>query len=125
MTIPKGHDHFTARFPEQMRWLRLPFVTTCLSYVMCDTAYSRRRTNQSNVREREVTVSVSAPLMLTIGEIARRLGEPVHRIEYVIRARLICPIGRAGNARVFAEEALEAIATELERIGATKAREHD
>lgn len=65
-------------------------------------------------------MSISAPNMLTIGEIARRLGKPIHRIEYVVRARQICPCGWAGNARIFPEEAVETIALELQRIDAAK-----
>lgn len=68
---------------------------------------------------------ISAPALLTIGEIARRLNEPIHRIEYVIRARRIRPCGRAGNARVFGEESVEAISLELHRINAAKGREQD
>jgi hypothetical protein len=60
--------------------------------------------------------------MPTIGEIARRLGEPIHRVEYVIRVRRISPCGWAGNARVFPETAVEVIATELQRIARVKAR---
>jgi hypothetical protein len=56
----------------------------------------------------------------TIGEIARRLGQPIHRVEYVIRARRIRPCSWAGNARVFAEEAVEVIAAELQRIANLK-----
>jgi hypothetical protein len=41
--------------------------------------------------------------MLTVGEIARRLSQPVHRIEYVLRTRAIEPTGRAGGCRVFSE----------------------
>lgn len=52
----------------------------------------------------------------TIGEIARRLGVPSHRVEYVIRARDIQPCGWAGNARVFTEETVEQIADELSRM---------
>lgn len=70
-------------------------------------------------------MSISAPIMLTIGEIARRLDCPVHRIEYVIRARRIRPCGRAGNARVFPDDAVEAIAMELQRIDAAKSRDQD
>jgi hypothetical protein len=70
-------------------------------------------------------MSISAPTMPTIGEIARRLGQPVHRIEYVIRARSIRPCGWAGNARVFPDEAVEAIAMELQRIDAAKLRDQD
>jgi hypothetical protein len=53
----------------------------------------------------------------TVGVIADRIGEAVHRIEYVIRSRGIEPLGRAGNARVFSEQAVERIAAELRRIG--------
>ena len=67
-------------------------------------------------------MSTSAPLMLTVGEIARRLNTSVHRVEYVIRARGISPCGWAGNARVFAEDAVETVAVELEHIDALKTR---
>jgi hypothetical protein len=65
---------------------------------------------------------ISAPTMPTIGEIARRLGQPIHRIEYVIRVRRIRPCGWAGNARVFPEDAFEVIASELQRISSAKER---
>ena len=54
--------------------------------------------------------------MPTVGEISRRVGEPVHRVEYIIRARKIEPSGRAGNARVFTDADVERIARELRRI---------
>jgi hypothetical protein len=56
----------------------------------------------------------------TVGEIARQLGEPIHRIEYVLRTRDIRPSGVAGNCRVYAEEDVERIAAELQRIDARK-----
>lgn len=52
----------------------------------------------------------------TIGEIARRLGVPIHCIDYVIRARRIRPSGRAGNVRVFSAEDVSRIAEEINRI---------
>jgi hypothetical protein len=58
--------------------------------------------------------------MPTVGEIARRLGEPIHRIEYVLRTRNIRPSGIAGNCRVYAEADVELIAAELQRIAARK-----
>jgi hypothetical protein len=61
-------------------------------------------------------MSIATPAMPTTGEIARRLGQPIHRIEYVIRARRLQPSGWAGNARVFCEEAVDQIAAELQRI---------
>ena len=54
--------------------------------------------------------------LLTVGEIARRLGQEVHRIEYVIRSRNIRPVGWAGHARVFRDADLDRIASEKRRI---------
>jgi hypothetical protein len=56
------------------------------------------------------------PVFNTVGTIAQRLAEPLHRVEYVIGARGIKPIGRAGNLRVFSEAAVQRIAGELRRI---------
>jgi DNA-binding transcriptional MerR regulator len=67
----------------------------------------------------------TVPSMPTIGEIARRLTVPPHRVEYIIRAREIKPCGRAGNARVFDEAAVEVIATELDRIELAKSGERE
>jgi hypothetical protein len=49
----------------------------------------------------------------TVGEIARRLGQPVHRVEYVLRSRRIRPAGKAGNCRVFAEPDVERVRAAL------------
>jgi len=54
--------------------------------------------------------------MTTIGEIARRLGAPVHRVAYIIRTRQIEPESIAGNCRVFSEADVAYIASELRRI---------
>ena len=59
----------------------------------------------------------------TVGEIARRTGQPVHRVEYVIRTRNIKPRGLAGNARVFDDADVERIASELRRIEREKGGE--
>ena len=56
----------------------------------------------------------------TVGEIARRLGVPLHRVEYVILSRNLRPSGRAGNARVFTEADVAHIASELRRIDEQK-----
>jgi hypothetical protein len=58
--------------------------------------------------------------MPTVGEIARRLDEPIHRIEYVLRTRNIHPKGLAGNCRVYTEEDVQQIAAELQHIDARK-----
>lgn len=61
-------------------------------------------------------MSVGVTTLPTVGEIARRLGQPVHRIEYLIRSRGLVPLGNAGNARVFSEATVDRIAAELHRI---------
>jgi hypothetical protein len=53
---------------------------------------------------------------LTVGEIARRLTQALHRVEYVIRSRGIAPQFRAGNSRVFSEADVQAIAEVLAKI---------
>lgn len=58
----------------------------------------------------------TAPASPTVGEIARRLNRPLHRVEYVIRARSIKPASIAGNARVFSEADVQYIAGELRRM---------
>lgn len=52
----------------------------------------------------------------TIGQIAHRLNEPIHRIEYAIKTRGIEPTAIAGNARIFQEEDIERVATALRDI---------
>lgn len=54
----------------------------------------------------------------TVGEIAKQLGEPLHRIEYIIRSRNIQPASRAGNVRIFAEAEVAHIADQLRQIDA-------
>jgi hypothetical protein len=61
-------------------------------------------------------MTVAIPCYPTVGEISRRLDEPIHRIDYVIRTRNIKPIGRAGNANIYAESDVSFIASELRRI---------
>ncbi len=67
----------------------------------------------------------TTPTLATVGEIARRLRIPIHRVEYVTRARHIQPAGRAGNCRVFSETAVSRIASELRRIDAEKGGSHE
>jgi len=59
---------------------------------------------------------------LTVGEIAARLGQPVHRIEYVIDSRGLRPTAWAGHARIFSESDLHYIASVLRRIDAERER---
>lgn len=61
-------------------------------------------------------MTTASPAMPTIGEIARRLNAPVHRIEYVIRSRQIQAVSTAGNARIFSEADVTYIGSELRRM---------
>ena len=65
-------------------------------------------------------MSGTSVLLWTVGTLARRYGEPLHRVEYVVKTRGIRPCGRAGNARVFSEEDAARIGDELRRISAQK-----
>jgi len=62
--------------------------------------------------------ATSTTTLPTVGEIARRLGESLHRIEYIIRSRRIQPSSRAGHIRIFAEADVTHIADELRVIDA-------
>jgi hypothetical protein len=57
---------------------------------------------------------------LTLGRIAQRLGEPLHRIAYIVESRHLKPSGRAGCLRIFSESDLQYIASELRRIDAER-----
>ena len=76
----------------------------------------RTRDSGSPPEEAVSTMAASAPAVPTVGEIARRFGVPVHKVEYVVRARQVQPIGWAGNARIFSEAAVDRIGGELRRI---------
>ena len=56
--------------------------------------------------------------LLTVGEIAKRTGEPPHRIIYVIRSRRIQPQAKAGPAYVYSDESAARIQREIARIDA-------
>lgn len=58
--------------------------------------------------------------LLTTGEIAKRLGVPLHRVLHIIDTRGIHAAGRAGVMRVFNESDLAFIASEIKRIDAEK-----
>ena len=53
---------------------------------------------------------------LTLGVIAKELDCPIHKIEYLIRARRIEPVQRAGNLRVFSPSVLDVLRRELDAI---------
>lgn len=52
---------------------------------------------------------------LTIGELSRRLGCPIHRLDYFLRTRGVKPIERAGRFRVYDESVLDLLRSELSK----------
>lgn len=56
---------------------------------------------------------MSVEKLLTVGEIANRLGCPIHKVLYLINSRQIKPSQRAGALRIFNEETIETIRMEL------------
>ena len=65
-------------------------------------------------------VTVKPDKALTIGEIARRLGAPIHRIEYIISSRGLKATLRAGHARIFSESDLQFIEGVLRKMDADR-----
>ena len=59
--------------------------------------------------------------LLTVGEIAKRLDCPIHKILYLIETRQIKPIQRAGCLRIFNDEVLEILRAELQRKSTVQA----
>jgi len=53
---------------------------------------------------------------LTVGEVAKKLGCPIWKVQYLLRARDIKPIGRAGVLRLFAPGIVDVLRKELETI---------
>lgn len=53
---------------------------------------------------------------LTVGEVAAELGQPLHRVLYIIDSRRIEPAARIGRIRAFTHEQVEVIKRELAGI---------
>lgn len=56
----------------------------------------------------------------TVARIAEQLGVDRHRVESVLGSRGIEPIGRAGIARIYSEDTVDRVASELVRIVSLK-----
>ncbi len=61
----------------------------------------------------------SVPKLATVGEVAKLLNVPLHRVEYVLRTRPhIRPRATAGAARCYDDAAIAAMRHELNAIDA-------
>ena len=64
----------------------------------------------------------SVPKLATIGEVAKMLNAPIHRVEYILRSRPhIRPRATAAGARCFDDEAVAQVRHELTSIDARQA----
>lgn len=62
------------------------------------------------------------PKLWTPGVLASKLGEPLHRVQYILRTRPhIRPSARAGQLRLYDREALALIRHELKAMNARRA----
>ena len=56
-----------------------------------------------------IAIQKPATALMTVGQIARLLKQPAHRITYVISTRRIMESARAGRLRVFDLQAVDQI----------------
>lgn len=55
----------------------------------------------------------------TVGVLAAKLGQPIHRIEYLLRTRKhIAPVAIAGRSRLYPEKTIAQLRHELNAIDA-------
>lgn len=65
------------------------------------------------------------PPLLTVGAIARRTGQPLHRVRYAIDAYRIEPVQRAGILRLFSSDDLARIQSAMKRIADRRGDHHE
>ena len=67
-------------------------------------------------------MTATVPKLRTPGILAKEIGQPLHRIQYILRTRdHIRPAARAGQARLYDREAVAMIRHELNAIEARRA----
>lgn len=80
---------------------------------------SDSRVTNAHQRIKEIAMPCAeSEKLLTIGQIAQRLGQPLHRVRYVVETRGIEPAQRIAHCRAFTIEAEQRIAAELRRMTA-------
>jgi len=97
-----------------------------MSYEACvntldDDEKNEEEGAEDQPQEKVVKDTGYEPQLRTPGLIARELGEPLHRIQYLLRTRNhIRPSARAGNVRLFDREAVSQLRHELNAIDARR-----
>jgi hypothetical protein len=73
-----------------------------------------------------MTTREDVPKLRTPGVIARELGEPLHRVLYVLQTRtFIAPSARAGRLRLYDLQSVALIRHALNAMDAHKGTSHD
>jgi hypothetical protein len=82
----------------------------------------KKQPEETAQREGELSVSrESGPQLITPGVIAARLGEPLHRVVYVLATRPhIRPAARAGRLRLYQNQDIARVRYELNLIDARR-----
>jgi hypothetical protein len=62
---------------------------------------------------------VTAENLLTVGDIAKIVNEPIHRCQYLLKSRDINPIARLGNHYVYDTSAVSRIQQILAEVDAS------
>jgi DNA-binding transcriptional MerR regulator len=54
--------------------------------------------------------------LLTVGDLVRLTGQPIHKIEYLLSSRNITPTQRAGRFRLYGPDTVERIQCEVQKM---------
>ena len=57
-----------------------------------------------------------ATKLLTVGDLVKLTGQPIHRVEYLLSSRNITPTQRAGRFRLYGPDTVERIQCEVEKM---------
>ena len=73
-----------------------------------------------------MTTAQPVPTLRTPGVIARELGIPLHRVQYILRTRpYILPSARAGRLRLYDLDAVAMVRHALTAMDARKGADHE
>ena len=125
MTSQAAQDYLEAKSLEASKspnaplWLFPMDYKAWIDHVKDDMVYGEEPKEQP--KEKLAEDDGYEPQLRTPGLIARELGEPLHRIQYLLRTRdHIRPTARAGLVRLFDREAVSQLRHELNAIDARR-----
>ena len=57
-----------------------------------------------------------ATKLLTVGDLVKLTGQPIHKVEYLLSSRNITPTQRAGRFRLYGPDTVDRIQREIENM---------